>query len=75
VKAAGVTFPVSMLERVDDRDEPGRGFTHHDGDLVRIAEPRLGALVNRVRSSESAEPWTFGIDDLYRSLARRGLLG
>ena len=65
----------TMFAPVDDRDEPGRGFTHHDGDLVRIAEPRLGALVNRVRSSESAEPWTFGIDDLYRSLARRGLLG
>jgi fumarylacetoacetate (FAA) hydrolase family protein len=65
----------TMFAPVDDRDEPGRGFTHHDGDVVRIAEPRLGALVNRVRSSESAEAWTFGIDDLYRSLARRGLLG
>ncbi|WP_159606359.1 fumarylacetoacetate hydrolase family protein [Agromyces humi] len=65
----------TMFAPVDDRDEPGRGFTHHDGDVVRIAEPRLGALVNRVRSSESAEGWTFGIDDLYRSLARRGLLG
>ncbi len=64
----------TMFAPVDDRDEPGRGFTHHDGDLVRIAEPRLGTLVNRVRSSESAEPWAFGIDDLYRSLASRGLL-
>ena len=36
----------TMFAPVDDRDEPGRGFTHHDGDVVRIAEPRLGALVN-----------------------------
>ena len=64
----------TMFAPVDDRGEPGRGFTHHDGDLVRIAEPRLGALVNRVRTSEAAAPWTFGIDDLYRSLAARGLL-
>ena len=64
----------TMFAPVDDRGEPGRGFTHHDGDLVRISEPRLGALVNRVRTSEAAAPWTFGIDDLYRSLAARGLL-
>jgi fumarylacetoacetate (FAA) hydrolase family protein len=64
----------TMFAPVDDRGEPGRGFTHHDGDLVRIAEPRLGSLVNRVRTSEAAAPWTFGIDDLYRSLAARGLL-
>ena len=64
----------TMFAPVDDRAEPGRGFTHHDGDLVRISEPRLGALVNRVRTSEAAAPWTFGIDDLYRSLAARGLL-
>ena len=64
----------TMFAPVDDRGEPGRGFTHHDGDVVRIAEPRLGALVNRVRTSEAAAPWTFGIDDLYRSLAARDLL-
>ena len=69
-----VLYLGTMFAPVDDRDEPGRGFTHHDGDVVRIAEPRLGALVNRVRSSETAAPWTFGIDDLYRSLAARGLL-
>jgi fumarylacetoacetate (FAA) hydrolase family protein len=28
---------------VQDRDEPGRGFTHEVGDVVRIANPRLGA--------------------------------
>lgn len=69
-----VLYLGTMFAPVEDRDVPGRGFTHHDGDLVRIAEPRLGALVNRVRAAESAAPWTFGIDDLYRSLIARGLL-
>ncbi|MET0782731.1 MAG: fumarylacetoacetate hydrolase family protein [Leifsonia flava] len=69
-----VLYLGTMFAPVDDRDVAGRGFTHHDGDLVRIAEPRLGALVNRVRSSTEAAPWTFGIDALYRSLTTRGLL-
>lgn len=69
-----VLYLGTMFAPVDDRDVPGRGFTHHDADLVRIAEPRLGTLVNRVRSTSDAEPWTFGIDALFRSLAARGLL-
>jgi fumarylacetoacetate (FAA) hydrolase family protein len=69
-----VLYLGTMFAPVDDRDVPGRGFTHRDGDLVRIAEPRLGALVNRVRSTAEAEPWTFGVDALYRSLTERGLL-
>ena len=69
-----VLYLGTMFAPIDDRDVPGRGFTHHDGDHVRIHEPRLGSLVNRVRSSEEASPWTFGIDALYRSLAARGLL-
>lgn len=69
-----VLYLGTMFAPVEDRDVPGRGFTHHDGDIVRIAEPRLGALVNRVRAAESAAPWAFGIDDLYRSLIARGLL-
>jgi fumarylacetoacetate (FAA) hydrolase family protein len=69
-----VLYLGTMFAPVDDRDVPGRGFTHHDGDLVTIAEPRLGALVNRVRSTADAEPWTFGIGSLYRSLTARGLL-
>ena len=70
-----VLYLGTMFAPVDDRGEPGRGFTHHHGDIVSISSPSLGALVNRVRSSEDAEPWDFGIDDLYRSLARRGMLG
>ena len=34
-----VLYLGTMFAPVDDRDVAGRGFTHHDGDLVRIAEP------------------------------------
>lgn len=53
---------------IEDRDAPGMGFTHHDGDLVSIAAPELGTLVNRVTPSERAPAWTFGVRDLFRSL-------
>ncbi|MFE7845698.1 fumarylacetoacetate hydrolase family protein [Microbacterium sp. NPDC057407] len=64
----------TLFAPVDDRDAPGRGFTHHEGDLVRIAEPRLGALTNRVRPTDRIEPWTFGIAALFDNLSERGLL-
>ena len=44
------------------------------GDVVTVSTPQLGALVNRVTTSDQAEPWTFGITALMQSLARRGLL-
>ena len=69
-----VLYLGTMFAPVDDRDARGRGFTHKAGDIVRIAEARLGGLVNRVRTADEAEPWTFGIDALYRNLAARGLL-
>ena len=69
-----VLFLGTLFAPVDDRDEPGRGFTHHIDDIVRIAEPRLGALTNRVRLSEQIEPWTFGIGALFENLATRGLV-
>ncbi|WP_448661410.1 fumarylacetoacetate hydrolase family protein [Sphingomonas sp. CJ20] len=67
-------FLGTLFAPVQDRDHPGRGFTHKDGDVVRIATPRLGTLVNRVTTSKAAAPWTFGIRDLMRNLADRGLL-
>ena len=67
-------FLGTLFAPVDDRDEPGRGFTHKPGDVVRIATPKLGALVNRVTSSAAAPPWAFGVRDLMRNLAGRGLL-
>ena len=67
-------FLGTLFAPVQDRDHPGRGFTHKDGDVVRIATPGLGTLVNRVTTSKAAPPWEFGIRDLMRNLAERGLL-
>ncbi|HEX8064229.1 MAG TPA: fumarylacetoacetate hydrolase family protein [Allosphingosinicella sp.] len=67
-------FLGTLFAPVQDRDEPGRGFTHKTGDVVRISTPRLGTLVNRVTTSKSAAPWSFGVRDLMRNLAERGLL-
>lgn len=69
-----VLYLGTMFAPTDDRGEAGRGFTHQVGDVVTIASPRLGALVNRVQHAESLAPWSFGIADLMTNLARRGLL-
>jgi fumarylacetoacetate (FAA) hydrolase family protein len=69
-----VLFLGTLFAPTQDRDEPGRGFTHKPGDLVTIATPRLGTLSNRVTTSKAAAPWTFGISALMRNLAARGLL-
>ena len=44
------------------------------GDIVTIATPSLGALVNRVAYCDEIERWTFGSTALMSNLARRGLL-
>jgi len=67
-------FLGTLFAPVQDRDKPGRGFTHKEGDVVRISTPRLGTLVNRVTTSKAAPPWSFGVRDLMRNLAGRGLL-
>ncbi len=67
-------FLGTMFAPVQDRFGPGQGFTHALGDVVRVATPRLGTLVNRVTTSDRAEAWTFGTAALMRNLARRGLL-
>ncbi len=64
----------TMFAPIKDRDTPGGGFTHKYGDVVTIAAPELGALVNRMRRTDECEPWTFGTSHLMRNLARRGLL-
>jgi fumarylacetoacetate (FAA) hydrolase family protein len=67
-------FLGTLFAPTDDRDEPGRGFTHKKGDVVRISAPKLGTLVNRVTTSKEAPPWRFGVRELMRNLASRGLL-
>ncbi|KQN80294.1 fumarylacetoacetate hydrolase [Sphingomonas sp. Leaf67] len=69
-----VLFLGTLFAPVQDRDEPGRGFTHKPGDVVRISTPSLGELANTVTTSKAADPWNFGIRDLMRNLARRGLI-
>ena len=64
----------TMFAPIKDRDAPGQGFTHHEGDVVTIASDRLGALVNVVTICERAPPWTFGTAALMRNLAKRGLI-
>jgi fumarylacetoacetate (FAA) hydrolase family protein len=69
-----VLFLGTMFAPTKDRGAKGSGFTHRAGDIVTIATPTLGALVNRVTTSDKAPPWTFGAGALMRNLARRGLL-
>jgi fumarylacetoacetate (FAA) hydrolase family protein len=64
----------TMFAPIEDRDAPGQGFTHHEGDVVTIASDRLGALTNVVTTCERAPPWTFGTAALMRNLAKRGLI-
>jgi fumarylacetoacetate (FAA) hydrolase family protein len=69
-----VLFLGTMFAPIQDRDEPGRGFTHKTGDVVTISAPQLGALVNRVQPTDRAAPWDFGASHLMRNLAARNLL-
>ena len=69
-----VLFLGTMFAPVKDRGAPGMGFTHHEGDVVTIAADKLGALVNVVTTSDKAPEWTFGVGDLMRNLAKRGVL-
>lgn len=69
-----VLFLGTMFAPSDDRDVPGRGFTHKTGDIVTITTAELGALVNRVVPTDKAAPWSFGTSELMRNLAKRGLL-
>ncbi|HTO63394.1 MAG TPA: fumarylacetoacetate hydrolase family protein [Bradyrhizobium sp.] len=69
-----VLFLGTMFAPVKDRDAPGQGFTHKADDIVTIAAPQLGRLVNRMRMSDDCEPWTFGLGALMRNLAKRKVL-
>lgn len=70
-----VLFLGTMFAPIEDRDAPGKGFTHKTGDIVTIATPKLGRLVNRMRPCDACERWSFGAGALMRNLAGRGLLG
>ncbi len=67
-------FLGTLFAPTQDRDVAGQGFTHKVGDVVRVSSPRLGTLENEVTTSKDAAPWSFGVGDLMRNLAGRGLL-
>jgi fumarylacetoacetate (FAA) hydrolase family protein len=67
-------FLGTMFAPVKDRDAPGQGFTHKMGDVVTISNAELGSLTNTVRLSTECAPWTFGISQLMRNLAARGMI-
>jgi len=67
-------FCGTMFAPTKDRDAAGGGFTHKQGDIVRVASTKLGMLENKVTSCKQAPPWTAGIGELMHNLAKRGLL-
>lgn len=69
-----VLFLGTLFAPTEDRDAPGKGFTHHIGDIVTISAPQLGALINRMKYSHDCPPFDFGVSHLFRNLAKRGLL-
>jgi fumarylacetoacetate (FAA) hydrolase family protein len=69
-----VLFLGTMFAPIQDRDTPGQGFTHKYGDIVTVAAPKLGRLVNRMSPTDRCEAWTFGAGALMRNLAGRGLI-
>ena len=69
-----ILFLGTLFAPVEDRDAPGKGFTHKLGDVVTVSSPELGTLANRMTTSDKAAPWTYGASHLFRNLAKRGLL-
>lgn len=64
----------TMFAPVEDRDVAGEGFTHHTGDLVRIASAEIGVLENRVQDATRCAPWTYGARALMDDLAAANLI-
>ncbi|MFJ9452710.1 MULTISPECIES: fumarylacetoacetate hydrolase family protein [unclassified Herbaspirillum] len=69
-----VLFLGTMFAPTQDRFGPGQGFTHQVADVVTIATPKLGALVNKVNFTDKVAPWTFGLTALLKNLAQRKLI-
>ncbi len=67
-------FTGTLFAPTMDRDQPGEGFTHKTGDVVKITSPQLGCLLNRVAYCQDLPRWEFGSVALFRNLAKRGLL-
>jgi fumarylacetoacetate (FAA) hydrolase family protein len=66
-------FLGTMLAPTQDRTAAGYGFTHKEGDNVRIWSPGLGRLDNHVGYTDRIQPWTFGARALFENLIGRQL--
>ncbi|MGV8921332.1 MAG: fumarylacetoacetate hydrolase family protein [Pseudomonas sp.] len=69
-----VLFLGTLFAPKQDRDQPGGGFTHKEGDMVAISSAKFGTLVNRVTTSDRAPAWQMGYRALLENLDRRGLV-
>jgi fumarylacetoacetate (FAA) hydrolase family protein len=69
-----VLFLGTAFAPTQDRGEPGHGFTHKLGDVVTVRSPALGALSNQVDHCDRIAPWSYGLAELMRNLAGRGLI-
>jgi fumarylacetoacetate (FAA) hydrolase family protein len=67
-------FLGTLFSPTMDRDVPGEGFTHKIGDVVSISAPGLGRFENTVDLATNCPPWTFGVRELIRYLARSDLI-
>lgn len=63
-----VLFTGTLFAPTQDRDAVGLGFTHHLGDVVTIANDRLGALRNTVGRCEDLPAWDYGIRALFADI-------
>ena len=71
-----VLFLGTLFAPTEDRDEPGRGFTHKIGDEVRISQRRASARWSIIVSTSRDAPrrGRSGLRALMRNLAARGLI-
>ena len=67
-----VLFLGTMFAPTQDRPQAGKpsgeGFTHKIGDSVRISTPKLGTLINRVNTTDTVPPWTYGVGALMKDI-------
>ncbi|MFB0837359.1 fumarylacetoacetate hydrolase family protein [Arthrobacter sp. E44] len=63
-------FTGTLFAPSQDRDTPGLGFTHKEGDRVTIHSTQLGSLINTTGTTEDLPTWSFGIRHLMEYLSR-----
>lgn len=66
-----VLFCGTMFAPTKDRDTAGHGFTHKEGDIVKITSQNLGTLQNQVNYCHRIPKWSFGILEFIKYLRAR----